>query len=230
MNERQLFEAIGRVDDDLILAADRPAVRRRKKPVYWMPALSVAACAGLLMIGVAGWRAGSSKNDFMESAAAAAETAPEAAAAPDEPLMSAASPYADEGSSPVEGSTDGTYKAEDSTESSIAIAPAHAVMLEGVIYYDTCTVSGTDAKAAPDGTITSTVDNPTSAPATPTATAVRTAHWRCRSTANGGSLPPTNKQTAFSKTPKTVESVLGVLQIQLLYPAFCLQFLVVMLQ
>ena len=106
MNERQLFEAIGRVDDDLILAADRPAVRRRKKP-----------------------------------------------------LMSAASPYADEGSSPVEGSTDGTYKAEDSTESSIAIAPAHAVILEGVIYYDTCTVSGTDAKAAPDGTITSTVDS-----------------------------------------------------------------------
>ena len=46
MNERQLFEAIGQVDDDLILAADRPAVRRRKKPVYWMPALSVAACAG----------------------------------------------------------------------------------------------------------------------------------------------------------------------------------------
>ena len=38
MNERQLFEAIGQVDDDLILAADRPAVRRRKKPVYWMPA------------------------------------------------------------------------------------------------------------------------------------------------------------------------------------------------
>lgn len=34
MNERQLFDAIGRVDDDLILAADRPAVRRRKKPVY----------------------------------------------------------------------------------------------------------------------------------------------------------------------------------------------------
>ena len=111
MNERQLFDAIGRVDDDLILAADRPAVRRRKKPVYWMPALSVAACAGLLMVGVTGWRAGSSKNDFMESAAAAAETAPEAAAAPDEPLISAASPYADEGSSPVEGSTDGTYKA-----------------------------------------------------------------------------------------------------------------------
>ena len=56
-------------------------------------------------------------------------------------------------------STGGTYKAEDSTESSIAIAPAHAVMLEGVIYYDTGTVSGTDAKAAPDGTMTSPVDS-----------------------------------------------------------------------
>ena len=157
MNERQLFDAIGRVDDDLILAADRPAVRRRKKPVYWMPALSVAACAGLLMVGVAGWRAGSSKNDFMESAATA-ETAPEAAA-PDEAMVSAANPYAEDEGTPVEGSTGGTYKAEDSTESSIAIAPAHAVMLEGVIYYDTGTVSGTDAKAAPDGTITSTVDS-----------------------------------------------------------------------
>ena len=159
MNERQLFDAIGRVDDDLILAADRPAVRRRKKPVYWMPALSVAACAGLLMVGVAGWRAGSSKNNFMESAAAAAETAPEAAAAPDEAMVSAATPYAEDEGTPVEGSTGGTYKAEDSTESSIAIAPAHAVMLEGVIHDDTGKISGTDANTATDGTITSTVDS-----------------------------------------------------------------------
>ena len=159
MNERQLFDAIGQVDDDLILAADRPAVRRRKKPVYWMPALSVAACAGLLMVGVAGWRAGSSKGDFMESAAAAAETAPEAAAAPDEPLVSAANPYAEDEGAPVEGSTAGTYKAEDSSESSIAIAPAHAVMLEGVVYFETAAVSDTDPSAVPDGTITSTVDS-----------------------------------------------------------------------
>ena len=159
MNERQLFEAIGQVDDDLILAADRPVVRRRKRPVYWMPALSVAACAGLLMVGVAGWRAGSSKNDFVESTAAAAETAPEAAAAPDESMVSAANPYAEDEGTPVEGSTGGTYKAGDSAESSIAIAPAHAVMLEGVIYYDTCAISDTDPSAAPDGTITSTVDS-----------------------------------------------------------------------
>lgn len=163
MNERQLFEAIGQVDDDLILAADRPAVRRRKKPVYWMPALSVAACAGLLMVGVVGWRAGSSKGNLMESSAAMAEERsaeqPEAAAAPNEAMAGSANPFAEDNGAPVEGSADGTYKAQDSAESSIAIAPAHAVMLEGVVYYDTCAISDTDPSAAPDGTITSAVDD-----------------------------------------------------------------------
>ena len=163
MNERQLFEAIGQVDDDLILAADRPAVRRRKKPVYWMPALSVAACAGLLMVGVVGWRAGSSKGDLMESSAAMAEDRsaeqPEAAAAPNEAMVGSANPFAEDNGAPVEGSADGTYKAQDSAESSIALAPAHAVMLEGVVYYDTCAISDTDPSAAPDGTITSAVDD-----------------------------------------------------------------------
>ena len=163
MNERQLFEAIGQVDDDLILAADRPAVRRRKRPVYWMPALSVAACAGLLMVGVVGWRAGSSKGDLMESSAAMTEERsaeqPEAAAAPNEATVGSATPFAEDNGAPVEGSADGTYKAQDSAESSIAIAPAHAVMLEGVVYYDTCAISDTDPSAAPDGTITSAVDD-----------------------------------------------------------------------
>lgn len=163
MNERQLFEAIGQVDDDLILAADRPVVRRRKRPVYWMPALSVAACAGLLMVGVVGWRAGSSKGDLMESSAAMAEERsaeqPEAAAAPNEAMVGSATPFAEDNGAPVEGSADGTYKAQDSAESSIAIAPAHAVMLEGVVYYDTCAISDTDPSAAPDGTITSAVDD-----------------------------------------------------------------------
>ena len=163
MNKRQLFEAIGQVDDGLILAADRPVVRRRKRPVYWMPALSVAACAGLLMVGVVGWRAGSSKGDLMESSAAMAEERsaeqPEAAAAPNEAMVGSANPFAEDNGTPVEGSADGTYKAQDSAESSIAIAPAHAVMLEGVVYYDTCAISDTDPSAAPDGTITSAVDD-----------------------------------------------------------------------
>ena len=163
MSERQLFEAIGQVDDDLILAADRPVVRRRKEPVYWMPALSAAACAGLLMVGVVGWRAGSSKGDLMESSAAMAEERsaeqPEAAAAPNEAMVGSANPFAEDNGAPVEGSADGTYKAQDSAESSIALAPAHAVMLEGVVYYDTCAISDTDPSAAPDGTITSAVDD-----------------------------------------------------------------------
>lgn len=162
MNERQLFEAIGQVDDDLILAADRPVVRRRKRPVYWMPALSAATCAGLLMVGVVGWRAGSSKGRLMESAAVAAEGASEqaeAAAAPDEAMVGSANPFAEDNGAPVEGSADGTYKAQDSAESGIAIAPAHAVMLGGVVYYDTCAISDTDPSAAPDGTITSAVDD-----------------------------------------------------------------------
>lgn len=162
MNERQLFEVIGQVDDDLILAADRPAVRRRKKPVYWMPALSVAACAGLLMVGVVGWRTGSSKGDLMESAAVTAEGASEqaeAAAAPDEAMVGSANPFAEDNGSAAERSTDSSYKAGDSAESSIALAPAHAVMLEGVVYYDTCAISDTDPSAAPDGTITSAVDD-----------------------------------------------------------------------
>jgi len=35
VTERELFEAIGHVDDDLILAADAPLKKRRKPPVYW---------------------------------------------------------------------------------------------------------------------------------------------------------------------------------------------------
>ena len=52
MTERQLFDAIGHVDDDLILQADAP--QRRKPAVYWRPLVSIAACA-CLAIGMAGF-------------------------------------------------------------------------------------------------------------------------------------------------------------------------------
>ena len=68
MNERQLFEAIGQVDDDLILQADAPL--RRKPAVYWRPILSVAACA-CLAIGMAGF----GSKMFRCGSAAPAETA-----------------------------------------------------------------------------------------------------------------------------------------------------------
>ena len=74
-------------------------------------------------------------------------------------MVGSANPFAEDNGAPVEGSTDGTYKVQDSAESSIAPAPAHAVMLEGVVYYDTCAISDTDPSAVPDGTITSAVDD-----------------------------------------------------------------------
>ena len=74
-------------------------------------------------------------------------------------MVGSATPFAEDNGAPVESSADGTYKAQDSAESGIAIAPAHAVMLEGVVYYDTCAISDTDPSAAPDGTITSAVDD-----------------------------------------------------------------------
>ena len=45
MNKRQLFEAIGQVDDDLILAADAPVKKRRRPPVRSTAILSAALSA-----------------------------------------------------------------------------------------------------------------------------------------------------------------------------------------
>ena len=153
MNKRQLFEAIGQVDDDLVPAADRPVVRRRKKAVHWVPLVSAAACAGLLLIGVAGWKNSSAKDTALMTSSVE-ESAPEAAAAPDGPMVGAANPYADEGSA-------GTFSAQDSAADNAqreAAAPQRAVVLEGVLYHDTGTTSSTAPDAAPDGTITSTAD------------------------------------------------------------------------
>ena len=44
MTERELFEAIGHVDDDLILAADAPVKKRRRVVhLHWQQVVSVAA-------------------------------------------------------------------------------------------------------------------------------------------------------------------------------------------
>ena len=43
MTERELFEAIGHVDDDLILAADAPVKKRRRMVhLHWQQVVSVA--------------------------------------------------------------------------------------------------------------------------------------------------------------------------------------------
>ena len=71
MTERELFEAIGHVDDDLILAADAPLKKRRKPPVYWRQLVSVAACACIFLGGVAVWQSDGFRKANMTSEAAA---------------------------------------------------------------------------------------------------------------------------------------------------------------
>ena len=71
MTERELFEAIGHVDDDLILAADAPLKKRRKPPVYWRQLVSVAACACIFLGGVAVWQSDGFRKADMTSEAAA---------------------------------------------------------------------------------------------------------------------------------------------------------------
>ena len=59
MTERELFEAIGHVDDDLILAADAPVKKRRRVVhLHWQQVVSVAACACIVLGGAAVWRSG----------------------------------------------------------------------------------------------------------------------------------------------------------------------------
>ena len=97
MTERELFEAIGHVDDDLILAADAPVKKRRRVVhLHWQQVVSVAACACIVLGGAAVWRSGTLRKSSIASEAAMAADVPEAAAetapAPDMPMLDAAAP------------------------------------------------------------------------------------------------------------------------------------------
>ena len=131
MTERQLFEAIGCVDDALILEADAP--QRRKPAVYWRPILSVAACA-CLAIGVAGF----GSKMFRCGSAAPAETA----------MLE-------------DRNLESTYGADNGEDGVCAAATAtrRAVRIDGVLYYDTGAVSDMEyRRAILDGVITDTTD------------------------------------------------------------------------
>lgn len=97
MTERELFEAIGHVDDDMILAADAPVKKRRRVVhLHWQQVVSVAACACIVLGGAAVWRSGALRKSSIASEAAMAADVPEAAAetapAPDMPMLDAAAP------------------------------------------------------------------------------------------------------------------------------------------
>lgn len=131
MTERQLFEAIGCVDDDLILQADAPL--RRKPAVYWRPILSVAACA-CLAIGMAGF----GSRMFRCGSAAPAETA----------MLE-------------DRNLESTYGADGGEDGVCAAAPdtRRAVCIDGVLYYDTGTISDAETRRAIlDGVITTATD------------------------------------------------------------------------
>ena len=168
MTERELFEAIGHVDDDLILAADAPLKKRRKPPVYWRQLVSVAACACIFLGGVAVWQSdGFRKVNMTSEAAAFADDAPEEAAevapapeeategasAPDVPMLSAAAPQADNGGAAAKAGA-----AEDSAESSIALGLARCVQIDGVRYFESLKVIDFIANRDPDGVISDSVD------------------------------------------------------------------------
>lgn len=168
MTERELFEAIGHVDDDLILAADAPLKKRRKPPVYWRSFAAVAACACVFLGSVAVWQSdGFRKANMTSEAAAFAADAPEEAAeiapapeeaaetapAPDVPMLSAAAPQADNGDAAVKEGA-----AKDSAESSIALGLARCVQIDGVRYFESLKVIDFIANRDPDGVISDSVD------------------------------------------------------------------------
>ena len=157
MTERELFEAIGHVDDDLSLAADAPLKKRRKPPVYWRSFAAVAACACVFLGGVAVWQSdGFRKANMTSEAAAFAADAPEEAAetapAPDVPMLSAAAPQADNGDAAAKEGA-----AKDSAESSIALGLARCVQIDGVRYFESLKVIDFIANRDPDGVISDSV-------------------------------------------------------------------------
>lgn len=155
MTERELFEAIGQVDDDLILAADAPAkTRRRVVRLHWQQVVSVAACACVFLGGVAVWQSDAFRQDSAVNETAATAAAPEAAAAeaaPEEAMVGAAAPQA------ADADEDAAVE-KDSAASGIALGLAQCVQLDGVRYFDTGSAVDFTPDREADGVIETSVD------------------------------------------------------------------------
>lgn len=157
MTERELFEAIGHADDDLILAADAPVKKRRRVVrLHWQQVVSVAACACIFLGGAAVWRSGALHKSSIASEAAMAADVPEAAAetAPDMPMLDAAAPQ-------TAGVDEGAAVEKDSAASGIALGLAQCVQLDGVRYFDTGSAVDFAPDREADGVIAASVDRDT---------------------------------------------------------------------
>ena len=128
MTERELFEAIGHVDDDLILAADAPVKKRRRVVhLHWQQVVSVAACACIVLGGAAVWRSGTLR------------------------MLDAAAPQAAD-------ADEGAAVEKDSTASGIALGLAQCVQIDGVLYFDTGSAVDCPPDRGADGVIETSVD------------------------------------------------------------------------
>lgn len=154
MTERELFEAIGHLDDDLILAADAPVKKRRRPPVYWRSLAAAAACACIFLGGITVWQRSAIPRDAVMLSAQPPETAA-AEAAPDEAMADTAVPQTAGGAEANEGTAiKGT---QDTAESSTALGAARCVQLDGVRYFESPAQIDFAADRDPDGVIADSV-------------------------------------------------------------------------
>ena len=149
-----MFEAIGHLDDDLILAADAPVKKRRRPPVYWRGFAAAAACACIFLGGVTIWQRSAIPND----AVMLSDQLPEAAAAetaPDEAMADTAAPQTAGDAEANEGAA--AKSTQDTAESSIALGVARCVQLDGVRYFESPAQIDFAADHDPDGVIADSV-------------------------------------------------------------------------
>ena len=154
MTEREVFEAIGHLDDDLILAADAPVKKRRRPPVYWRSLAAAAACACIFLGGITVWQRSASPHDAVMLSAQPPETAA-AETASDEAMADTAAPQTAGGAEANEGAAiKGT---QDTAESSTALGAARCVQLDGVRYFESPAQIDFAADRDPDGVIADSV-------------------------------------------------------------------------
>ena len=154
MTERELFEAIGHLDDDLILAADAPVKKRRRPPVYWRSFAAAAACACIFLGGITVWQRSAIPRDAVMLSAQPPEAAA-AEAAPDEAMADTAAPQTAGDAEANEGAA--AKSAQDTAESSTALGVARCVQLDGVRYFESPAQIDFAANRDPDGVIADSV-------------------------------------------------------------------------
>ena len=149
-----MFEAIGHLDDDLILAADAPVKKRRRPPVYWRSLAAAAACACIFLGGITVWQRSAIPRDAVMLSAQPPEAAA-AEAAPDEAMADTAAPQTAGDAEANEGAA--AQSAQDTAESSTALGVARCVQLDGVRYFESPTPVDFSADRDPDGVIADSV-------------------------------------------------------------------------